>query len=530
MNQFISYLLIHVWNLITSGARRSKKPKTARSQTNSIQEDCVALGTIMRSPYEALSSAEQSETELFLTAPMLLKHAILTGGTGTGKTTLMLTIFRWLVKQPKTSVCLIDARGDLLDRVLVRLAYDYTLEELKDRLVVIDLRQDEFSSSFNILREPGLDPYTRVSLILEILGAVWDIGVQTLQVLRACLLTIALTDENYSLMECEPLLVNQYFRKQLLASITDTTLLRFWDRFDALSDTQRSQWVEPCLNRLSAWLSRPVLRNMFAQTTSLSLRRLLDERPDRIILVSLGYDALHGDATVAGNLIVTLLLSGTMRTDKSEAERLPVYLMLDEFENLQESSRQLQQAIQEGRRFKVGLVCSHQASVQIDPKLSTLIRNVVSTQVFYAVGGSEADLLASQIASDQPKALMRNILMNQRVGECIVVQRGTSKPFVRIRTQFCPDPDTSKEAVEACRLQAFQRFGRPRQEIEAELAAREAALLHLTPSHQQLSKTGNRPQAAANPAITLTTTTDFVEVRDSDQPKPARTRKKKDPS
>ena len=452
-----------------------RRPRASKqgAAISSTPEEGFSLGRIVRSPYQAIQ-AENEPTELIIPSSMLLRHLVMLGASGQGKTNLLIQIVRWLISK-RSAVCLIDARGDLVVKVLVHLAHDSTPEELAERIVLYDFRTDAYSLPTNILREPGLDPYTRVALILEVLEGMWELGVQTLQCLRACLLTLALTTEDYSLLEVEPLLTNAAFRKQVLVPITDITLMRFWERYEALSDLQKSQWIEPCLNRLSTFLSRPVLRNAFGQRTALSLRQLLDDRPDRIILVALAADTMYADAAIAGNLIVTQILSGMMRTDRPESARQPMHLLIDEFENFSGAGKQFQEAIQEGRRFKLGLCLSHQSSVQVEPKLRALIKNVVGTQIFFGVGGGEADVLAGEIASDEPKALIRRLLMNQQVGECVCVQRGRPA-HVRIKTRHCPDPDVTQDKIEIIRTAAFTRFGKGKGEIEHDIALRTADL------------------------------------------------------
>lgn len=537
----ISQLLASLLQYLVNGVRDGIGTRQTRKQVippEAPPPDSVSLGRIVRSPFEALSQTDAAPSALLLSEAMMLRHICMLGGTGVGKTTLLLQILKWQIARRNAAVCLLDARGDLVDRVLTGLAHDYTPDELRERLILIDLRDDTYSVPWNLLREPGLDAYTRVAMILDVIAAQWDIGVQTLNTLRACLLTLALTDTEQSLLEVEPLLVDPAFRRRLLSSVSDMTLRRFWDRFEALPDAQQSQWVEPVLNRLSAWWSRPVIRNMCSTKTSLSLRQLLDARPDRILLIALAYDTLYADAELAGNLLITSLLSAVMRTDRPEIARVPTYLAIDEFENFGGSGRQFQQVISEGRRFKIGMCLSHQSSVQVEPKLRSLIKNVIGTQIFYSVGGSEAELLSGEIGSDEPKAALKHLLMNQQVGECLVVQRG--QPYVRLRTSHSPDPVVSPEKIAAVRLGAFQNFGRPREAIEAELIEREtqrhrpatsAPIAAPSCYPAQQPNASSAPSAPSAPSAT-------VEVRERNEStvseirsaKPKRSRKSKPPS
>ena len=45
--------------------------------------------------------------------------------------------------------CVLDMRGDLIDRILARLAHAGDPEKTAERLLLIDLRQDEHIVGFN---------------------------------------------------------------------------------------------------------------------------------------------------------------------------------------------------------------------------------------------------------------------------------------------------------------------------------------------------------------------------------------------
>src|SRR5437773_10833327 len=103
------------------------------------ENDLISLGRIVRSPF-APPPLPDAPTELYLSVEEKRRHLYLLGSTGSGKTNLLLQLVRSDISQGR-GVCLLDARGELVDRVLLQLASEYSPEELKDRLLLIDMRQ-----------------------------------------------------------------------------------------------------------------------------------------------------------------------------------------------------------------------------------------------------------------------------------------------------------------------------------------------------------------------------------------------------
>src|SRR5262249_36882664 len=158
-------------------------------------------------------------------------------------------------------------------------------------------------------------------------------------------------------------------------------------------------------------------RAILGQQQSLSFRSLFDRRRDMIVLVSLAADSLFQLSSLMGSLIVNALTAAIMRGDRPEKDRFPVFLYLDEFENFVGTSEQFEAIISEGRRFGLGLCLSHQSCSQLDVRLRHLIRNVVHTQIYFATGAVDAESLANEIPSEEPRQILRNRLMNQKIGE-----------------------------------------------------------------------------------------------------------------
>ena len=464
------------------GRARAASVPTASS---AVSDDLVTLGEAVPVGIAALRQGQKSPVPVTLSTEMRRRHLYILGATGTGKTNLLLQLLHADIEAGR-AVCLLDARGDLVDRVLHRLAAGHAPEALQERLLLIDLRgaggnvqakdvdaeceAAECVVGFNPLTQSGSDPYTSALFVLDVLRQQLGstLGVQTEETLRCCLLALAMTGG--TLLQIEPLLTCPAFRRDVLRRVEDGSVRRFFDRFDALG-AQQLQWTTPVLNKITPWLARPSLRRLLGQPGGASLRDMLDARPDAILLICLGADELFGAAHLVGSLVTSAVASAVMRTDRPEACRHPLFFYLDEFENVSGTGEQFEAILSEGRRFGLGLTLSHQASSQLSPRLRSLIRNVVATQIFFATGGLDADTLAGEIPSEEPKAVLRSLLMSQKIGEALITRRGL--PFARMRTAHRPDPDVSVSAVQKLRQASLRVHGCPRQDVDALLAEQE---------------------------------------------------------
>ena len=500
-------------------------PAAPASPLRPASDPPVVIGEIIPSAREALRQRNATPVSVSLTTEMRSKHTYIVGKSGMGKTNYNVHLIDADISAGR-SVALIDYRGDLLDRLCKRLAARYDPDEIAERLLLIDLRtasaeasQEAFTIPFNPLTQCGANPYTRAFFVLDIfeqhLGAA--LGVQIAETLRNCLLALAMTGR--TLLDIDLILQSDAARAEILSHVEDGGVLRFFSRFEALNEAQRVLWTNPIQNKISPWIASPVLKNLLGGSGSVSVQDFLDRHPDAIILFCAGADEHFGStAAMMVNLFVHAVAASVMRTGRPVRHNLHLYV--DEFQNL--STDKFSDIISEGRRFGLWLTISHQSPSQLEPKIRTLVRNVVGTSLFFGVGGADGEVLSAEIASDEPKTILKNLLINQKPGEAVLLRQGMAA--VRIKTPHAPDPDVSAARVQALRQASLRRHGRPVAEVEADLRAREA--LFLPPPGQPAGNkasggwTGSARAHKANkpaPHKPAPHAEDQYEVRDNDE-------------
>lgn len=401
-----------------------------------------------------------------------MRHLYLLGATGTGKTNLLLRLIESDIKN-KRAFCVVDLRGDLVDRILLRLAGS-TASELRERLLLVDLRDGGYSTGFNPLVGTS-DFYTRALLMLSVLkkqSESW--GVQLEDTLRHSLM--ALAETGWSLLEVRPLLTNAAFRAKVMEDVQDSQVRSYFEEYSRLSQAERNKRSDAVLNKLSPLLSVPALRLMFGQRQGFSFSTLLDNQPGMIILIALGVGRLHDAARLAGGLLISSIQAAIMaRDEQPEAQRVPAHLYVDEFECM--ASDKFEEIVAEGRRFGVGLTLSHQNLSQLPLSLRQVLRNNVHTQVYFQTGAPDAIELAKEIGHGKGSDEVRATLMSQGTGEAYLVRRGQRS--ARMRTLRSGDPQITDDQIRQVRATAFDIYGRPSASVEQELREREAELQNL---------------------------------------------------
>ncbi len=165
----------------------------------------------------------------------------------------------------------IDPHGDLVLDILDRLPAG-----IADRVVLFDPDQDN-PPTLNLLEgdDPDLVVDNLVSIFGNIFAKAW--GPRMDDVMRVACLTL-LRHNNVTLQHIPPLLNSPQFRSAMTVDLDDPAgLSGFWQWYDSLDDSLRSQVIGPVLARLRAFLLRDfVKRTMRYPKSSFDMGRVLD--------------------------------------------------------------------------------------------------------------------------------------------------------------------------------------------------------------------------------------------------------------
>uniref|UniRef100_UPI003750BE6E hypothetical protein n=1 Tax=Armatimonas sp. TaxID=1872638 RepID=UPI003750BE6E len=311
-----------------------------------------------------------------------------------------------------------------------------------------------------------------------------------------------------NLVDLELFLTCDTFRNETLQSVKDPAIVRFFrTRFPKLA--QNAAYMGAILNKLSGFLGADATKH-FLEGGVTGLRQIL-EKPGAIVLVSLASGEIgEVSSQLLGQMFLTALSRAAIRADKPIRSLKETNVFIDEIENFtgNEASRtQLLRFAEEGRRYGVGLHVAHQAVSQLDSRFRSVLRNVIGSHIYLALGGGDSDTVAGELPSEEPRIVLRNWLSSQAKGEGIFLE--TAKPMRRIKIRMPEVPPVEAAVVAQVRRSAMERWGTLATQIDAERERLECFYYgdasdeeEVSPAPQKSrtrSKVGQRPSADSGP-------------------------------
>lgn len=358
------------------------------------------------------------------------------------------------------SVLVLDPKADLVNDILARIP-----DERTDDVVVID-PSDPQPCGFNPL---GFKDYGKPALIadavLSVLHELWvdSWGVRIADVLNAALLTLVQV-ENATLLWLPPLLADDSFRRKITGQVKDRVALKpFWEQFEALTEFQRRQQIEPVLNKLRQFLLRPGLRNILGQAKpKFSLRDLYYKR--KVVLVPLNKGVVGGEtARLIGSLIVGLTWTLALSRASIPAERRHIVeIYIDELQDYLSLPTDLSDALAQARGLGVGLTLAHQYRDQLPVNIRAGIDANARNKIVFGLNSKDArDMaaMAPELTAEDFMALPRyQIYTSFQSG-------GRNTGWIQGRT--LPPPPTLRNAAEL-KAHSQSAYGIPAEQVEEE--------------------------------------------------------------
>jgi hypothetical protein len=314
------------------------------------------------------------------------RHVYIIGKPGVGKSKLQELMIRQDIAYGY-GVCLVDPHGDAIRSIL-----DFIPAERVDDVCVIDPTDSDFPVSFNPLTD--VDPTFKHQLtqgFVEILhkqfGSNWTPRLE--HVFRFT--TLALLDFPEATMKgMISMLTEKEYRTQVIGYIKDDIVRRFWEvEFDDWAHKFDTDAIIPLVNKLSQFLSDPLLRNIFGQKENkINMEEMMNEK--KIILINLAKGKIgEENSSFFGAMFLTKIKqAGMARMNLSEREKNDFYLYLDEFHTI--ATDAFETILSEARKYGVSLTLSHQYAGQLTPKIQAAVLGNVGSILTFRLGGEDA--------------------------------------------------------------------------------------------------------------------------------------------
>ncbi|MDV3293935.1 MAG: type IV secretion system DNA-binding domain-containing protein [Nitrososphaerales archaeon] len=354
------------------------------------------------------------------------KHIYVVGGTGTGKTNLLLLMMSLLAgeggqKALPCSVIFIDPAGDAA-LMLPRIMKDMS------RLTILD--PSNVSFAFNpVMLYPHVEEKTEkalqmqnqvgelVSLLQDVLSTDPALTHRLHWIYRGSLYFLYSFGDNATFLDLYNFMMDLMRRdKEEVTSMfrrADVAEEIFVRTMEAIAGLERNAYT-PVLNRISNFVmppASPTARTFCARNTTINFDEPFE--PGHVTILRLD-KSLPSDfrEMITGALVMKIWFLLQARAKRLEREgkdfsaRTPVLLVIDEFQNIQKL-RMLETMLSEGRKFGLSLVLAHQYLSQITRKeLIDGILGNVGTVCAFQCGPDDASALSKVLGEKYARDLV----------------------------------------------------------------------------------------------------------------------------
>jgi hypothetical protein len=176
----------------------------------------------------------------------------------------------------------------------------------------------------------------------------------------------------------------------------------FWhDEFAAYNPRFRQEAIAPIQNKIGQLAGNPFIRAIIGQPRStIDIRRIMDE--GKILIVNLSKGRMGAEpAHLLGALLVSAFAQAAeTRADTAQNQRRDFTLYVDEFQNFATDS--FADILSEARKWRLGLVLSHQFLTQLAPNLRQAVLGNIGTLIAFRIGAEDAAVLAMDFGLHKP--------------------------------------------------------------------------------------------------------------------------------
>jgi hypothetical protein len=210
-----------------------------------------------------------------------------------------------------------------------------------------------------------------------------------------------LLDNNATLLDIPQLLTDRVYRTRCLKR---SSYRQFWEEeFETWDDRYRNEAIAPVLNKVGQFVANPILRNILSHHT-LHLSRIMDGGKRLVVNLSkgqLGEEPSH----LLGALLVSAIASvAESRAGIPQADRVPVTLYVDEFQNY--ATDKFASILSEARKFRLHVVMAHQFLGQVPDLLRQAVFGNVGAVIAFTVGAEDAPAIARELGLHNPEILV----------------------------------------------------------------------------------------------------------------------------
>jgi len=401
------------------------------------------------------------------------RHIYMIGQTGTGKSTLLGNMIMSDILRGK-GLALLDPHGDLAETALSHIS-----DKRAEDLIYFDPGDLSRPLGLNMLDWNRARPEEKTFIVNEMqsifnkLFSQETMGPMFEQYMRNALLLLMedMDNEPATLTEVPRVFTDVEYRKRKLARIQNPMVIDFWEKeaVKAGGEASLANMTPYITSKFNNFISNDYMRPIIGQPKSaFNFREAMDS--GKIILINLAKGRI-GDinANLLGMIITgKILMAALSRGDVPENKRKEFNLYIDEFHNF--TTESISTIFSEARKYRLSLTVAHQFIAQLTEPVRDSVFGNVGSQIAFRVGSQDAEFLVKQFGPTFDENDLQNI-DNLNAYAKILIRGETSKPFnIKIGTESWQKG--SPEVSDKMKSRSREKYGKDRQEVEAEILKR----------------------------------------------------------
>jgi len=338
-------------------------------------------------------------TPIGLFASERARHILVEGGTGRGKTTL-LEYSAVQDIQTGNGMAFVDPHGDSAQKLL-RYIPDHRIKDI----IYFNPADLSYPIGLNLLELPkglvGDELIEAKDFITEAVISVMrktfsddDSGGHRIEYILRNTVQTALTIKDATIFTVFDLLTDNKYRKKIVATLENDKLKNFWkNEFGQAGDMQRVKMAAGVTAKIGRFQFSASAERILGQPKStINFDDILD---GKILICNLAKGLIGEDTSqVFGVAILTQLqLAAYRRARRSQTDRKPFYLYVDEFQNF--ATVAFVQMLSESRKYGINLIMAEQSTSQQDDQrmVDTILSNVGTVIAFRSGSPSDERIL-----------------------------------------------------------------------------------------------------------------------------------------
>ncbi len=417
-----------------------------------------------------INSYRGKDTIIHMSREDRMRHFYVIGQTGTGKTNIMLNMITQDIRNGD-GCCYIDPHGTDIQTILSRIP-----KERIDDVIYFDPAYTARPMGLNMLEYDPKYSEQKTFVVNEMMGIfnkLFDMkiggGAMFEQYFRnSAFLVMEDPGSGSTLLEITRVLGDKEFRDMKLAKCKNPIIKQFWVSAEQTTgDQSLANFVPYISSKFDNFISNDIMRPVVLQQNSVfNFRKIMDEK--KILLVNLSKGRL-GDinANLIGLVLVgKIQMAALSRVDMFGKPINDFYIYIDEFQNVTTDS--IASILSEARKYRLSLNIAHQYITQLEENIKNAVFGNVGSMAVFRVGTEDANFLEPKF---KPIFTAHDIakLDNYNAYMSMLVNGQPTKPF-NIKT--LPPEEGNKEIVDNLKQLSYMKYGRDREEVEAEIMGR----------------------------------------------------------